>query len=217
MKPRFDPILFDLDGTLVNSGQDIANAVNHTIENMGLTPLPVAELLSYVGDGVRVLLQRSLARLGRDDVDEQIEVFRAFYTEHHLDNTYIYPGISELLDQLKGSNLGIVTNKPGHFARRVVSGLGLDHHFATLVGGDETDLIKPHADPLLAACKNLGVSPENGIMIGDFHNDVGGGRAAGMTTCGVTWGFAGSQSVIEAQPDHLATNAEELRKVIFSA
>ncbi|MBW1808227.1 MAG: HAD-IA family hydrolase [Deltaproteobacteria bacterium] len=215
MKPRFDPILFDLDGTLVNSGQDIANAVNHTIVNMGLTPLPDAELLSYVGDGVRVLIQRSLTRLGRDDVDKQIEVFRAYYKEHHIDNTYVYPGIIELLDELKGAHLGVVTNKPGHFARRVVEGLSLDHHFATLVGGDETDLIKPHADPLLAACKNMGVSPENGIMIGDFHNDVGGGRAAKMTTCGVTWGFAGSQSVIEAKPDHLVSNAKELRKVIF--
>jgi phosphoglycolate phosphatase len=216
MKPRFDPVLFDLDGTLVDSGKDIANAVNHAIRGMGLGVLPDDELLGYVGDGVRRLMEQTLGRLGRTDVDEQIQVFRAYYREHHLDHTRPYPGIRDLLADLSSVRVGIVTNKPGYFARMITEGLDLDSRIGTLIGGDETELIKPHPDPLLAACTQLGADPKGGIMVGDYSNDVQAGRAAGMATCGVLWGFAGTRAVTEAGPDHLVADIHELREVLFS-
>ncbi len=215
MKIRFDPVLFDLDGTLVDSGRDIAAAVNHTLEDLCLAPLPQEEVLGYVGDGVRRLMERVLERLGRDDVDEQIKLFRAYYREHALDNTRPYPGLLGILRDLRPARVGVVTNKPGYFARMILDGLSLSDRIGVLIGGDETENLKPNPEPVLAACKKLGRPPAAGIMIGDYHNDIQAGRAAGMSTCGVLWGFVGSAPVKTAQPDYLAGDADELRKVLF--
>lgn len=215
MHTRFEPVLFDLDGTLVDSGRDIAAAVNNTIENLGLGPLPQDEVLGYVGDGVRRLMERVLGSLGRDDVDEQIGLFRSYYREHALDYTRPYPGLSEILIDLRPARVGVVTNKPGYFARMILDGLDLTDLIGVVIGGDETENMKPDPQPILAACQQLGRDPAAGIMIGDYHNDVQAGRAAGMSTCGVLWGFVGSQAVQAAGPDYLAGDADELRKVLF--
>ena len=111
--------------------------------------------------------------------------------------------------------MGIVTNKPGSFARMILGGLSLSRHIGVLIGGDETENMKPDPEPLLAACKKLGRPPAGGIMIGDYHNDIQAGRAAGMSTCGVLWGFVGSGPVKTARPDYLAADSDELRKVLF--
>ncbi len=215
MKSRFDPVLFDLDGTLVDSGRDIAAAINHTLEDLGLVPLPQDEVLGYVGDGVRRLMERVLRKLERDDVDEQIKNFRAYYREHALDNTLPYPGLPEILRDLRPARVGVVTNKPGYFARMILDGLSLSEYFGVLIGGDETENMKPDPEPIFAACEKLGLPPAAGIMIGDYHNDIQAGRAAGMSTCGVLWGFAGSEPVMATKPDYLAADADELRKVLF--
>ncbi len=215
MKSCFEPILFDLDGTLIDSGRDIAQSVNHVLENLDLPTLALDEVLGFVGDGVRRLMERTLHHLGPDDLDRQIKHFRRHYREHLMDHTLPYPGIIDLLEQLKGTALGVVTNKPGGMARAILAGLGLSRHFAAVIGGDEASPIKPHPQALLMACQQLGHPPEAGIMIGDYHNDVEAGRAAGMATCGVLWGFVGPDAVRAAQPDHLCAQVSELGTLLL--
>jgi len=211
----FAPVIFDLDGTLVDSGSDIANAVNHVIAGLGLEKIPERELFGQIGDGVRRLFREIMGVTERDEVNPQIEAFRAYYLEHYLDNTVAYPGITELLDDLDPARVAIVTNKPGYFARMVTDGVGLTSRVGVVIGGDETDLIKPDPEPLIEACKQLGTAPQGGIMIGDYHNDIEAGKAAGMSTCGVLWGFVGPEAVTAAGPDHLCRNAEELRTLLL--
>ena len=215
MKSCFEPILFDLDGTLIDSGHDIAQSVNQVLRDLDLPALALDEVLGFVGDGVRRLMECTLHHLGREDLDRQIKHFRRHYRDHLLDHTRPYPGVVDLLERLKGTALGVVTNKPGGMARAILAGLGLSRHFAAVIGGDEAGSIKPQPQPLLLACQQLGFPPEAGIMIGDYHNDIEAGRAAGMATCGVLWGFVGSEAVRAARPDHLCTQVSELNTLLL--
>ncbi len=213
MDSAHDPILFDLDGTLVDSSADIAAAVNRTLDGLGLDRLDDGQILGYVGDGVRKLMGRTLDRFGRTDIDDAVAGFKADYRDHCLEATRPYPGIVDLLDALDGAQLGVVTNKPAAFAGRILTGLGLQHHFSAVVGGDEAAL-KPLPDPALLALKRLDAPARGGLMVGDHSNDVLSGRAAGLCTCGVTWGFDRGRMVRESRPDHLCDSVDELRLLL---
>jgi len=217
MSARFNPILFDLDGTLVDSGADIARAVNVTFAELGLPALEEGEITRQVGDGVRKLVVRCLDLAGAGlDVDETIQRFRRHYRRHAVDLTRPYPGVVELLGRLPAEHLAVVTNKPGDFARQVLEGLDLLRFFSVVIGGDETERPKPDPQPLREACRRLGTKPTGGIMIGDYENDVAAGRAAGMSTCGVLWGFAGNESVRRAGPDHLCADVAALQELLLA-
>lgn len=216
MNAKFDPIIFDLDGTLVDSGADIAWSVNVTFTELGLPVLSEKQITGQVGDGVRRLMVRCLKLADADlDVGDVIQRFRGHYRAHALDRTRPYPGIAQLLGRLPPGRLAVVTNKPGDFARQVLEGLDLLPFFSVVIGGDETERPKPDPQPVLEACRRLGAEAAGGIMIGDYENDVRAGRAAGMTTCGVLWSFAGSESVRRAGPEHLCAEVASLEKLLL--
>jgi len=215
---RFDPILFDLDGTLVDSSKDIAVSVNFTLEELGLAPLAEEEIVGFVGDGVRWLMRRALSRVGSTEVDQAVRRFKEFYAGQCLVHTQPYPGIAALLSDLgqHGAAIGVVTNKPVAFARAILDGLGLAAHLACVVGGDETRNLKPAPDPLLLACQRLGRPPEPGIMIGDSTNDIAAGKAAAMTTCKIHWGFATKrEDPLGERPDFKCKTVEELSALLL--
>jgi phosphoglycolate phosphatase len=216
MQPRFDPILFDLDGTLIDSSRDIANAVNTTLVRHDMPTLPEETIVGFVGDGVRKLVERTLKQVGRGDLDEMVKAVKDQYRQNCLVHTRPYPGIPALLEALSPANLAVVTNKVSDFARIILDGLGLSAFFATVVGGDETERIKPHPDPVLLACSRMGVEPVSGIFIGDYRNDIGAGKSSGMTTCGVLWGFDGGRAVREAGADHLCDTVGDLEKLLLN-
>lgn len=216
MEPRFTPILFDLDGTLVDSGRDIAEAANRTLLRLGLQLLPEEEIVSFVGDGIRRFMKRTLGPHPGLDIDAAVRDFRADYRKNCLVHTRPYPGILELLHDLKGRPVGVVTNKPAGFSRAILDGLSMSAHVGALVGGDEAEL-KPEPDPLFLACERLGVEPGTGLMVGDFENDIQAGRAAGMRTCGVLWGLDRGAAVRRAGADFICDSVSGLRKVIFGA
>jgi 2-phosphoglycolate phosphatase len=214
MKPRFTPVLFDLDGTLVDSGKDIAEAANRTLLRLGLEARPEEEIVSFVGDGIRRFMERALGPHPQMDVDAAIRDFRRDYRENCLVHTRPYPGIMELLRDLKGHPVGVVTNKPAGFSRIILDGLSMSACIGAVVGGDEAEL-KPRPDPLLLACRRLGVEPGSGLMVGDFENDIQAGRAAGMRTCGVLWGLDRGAAVRGCGADHVCGTLSDLRRVIF--
>ena len=214
MKPKFTPILFDLDGTLVDSGKDIALAANRTLVRLGLPELPEEEIISFVGDGIRRLMEKTLGPHAGMDVDAAVEDFREDYRGSCLVHTVPFPGIMDLLRDLKDHPVGVVTNKPARFSKVILDGLGMSAYVDAMVGGDEAEL-KPSRDPLLLACQRLGVEPGFGLMVGDFEKDIQAGRAAGMKTCGVLWGLDRGEGIIKTGADYVCNTVLDLRAVIF--
>jgi phosphoglycolate phosphatase len=211
----FDPILFDLDGTLIDSSGDIVTAVNRTLDGLGLPELDDAEIVGFVGDGVRKLMQRTLAHSENTDVDAAVARFKRENRANCLERTKTYPGITDLLKRLAGRRLAVVTNKPADFASQILQGLGLLDSFDALVGGDEAAL-KPSPAPVELALSRIGGTATAGLMIGDHSNDVLAGQAAGLTTCGVLWGFDGGRALASCSPDHVCKTPRELESLLFS-
>lgn len=207
-------IIFDLDGTLVDSKRDLVDSVNATRQWLGRDPLPLELVSSYVGNGAPALVRRALPGVDQAGLKTALRYFLDYYREHMLDQTRLYPGVREGLDRLHsaGIPLAVLTNKPVRFSVTMLERLELDLHFFRVYGGNSFDEKKPHPcgiDALLAEC---GAARERTWMIGDSSVDVLTARNAQVRACGVTWGFK-PESFAEAPPDllieemHLFTGA----------
>ncbi len=203
-------VVFDLDGTLVDSKKDLALSVNAMREQMGLAPLPFELIASYVGHGVTALVTRALGELAAEEnVKKGLAYFLDYYREHMLDNTRMYPGVPEALEELGSRKLAVLTNKPVRFSREMLGRLGIAQKFAYIYGGNSFPQKKPDPIGLHKLMADLQVSPRRTLMVGDSDTDVVTGRNAGVWTCGVTYGF-GASSLQEAPPDVLLDDLREL-------
>jgi phosphoglycolate phosphatase len=185
-------ILFDLDGTLVDSREDLATAVNLVRADLGAPALPVATVAGFVGDGVPILVARSLADLGGGvDLERAGESMREHYAAHLTDRSYVYEGVREALARLRdaGLLLAVVTNKPEAPAREICARLGLLPALGAVVGGDTCRERKPHPEPLAAALRRLGADAPGSWMVGDGRNDLAAGRRLGLRRCFARYGF----------------------------
>ncbi|MDQ3816501.1 MAG: HAD-IA family hydrolase [Acidobacteriota bacterium] len=219
---QFRCLLFDLDGTLVDSRDDLVTSVNLTLNDIGRVSLPGDLVASFVGEGVAKLMERTLAAsLGRapsiEEVEYAVEIFGNYYQLHMLDSTLPYEGVVETLSHFRHLPMCVVTNKPLRFTRAILDGLGLSHLFLVVFGGDSLPERKPKPQPLLEAACLCRTPPGSCLMIGDSRVDVLAGRAAGMKTCGFTAGFRGRRELEGAGADFLITRFDELRDVIESA
>ncbi|MBI4024351.1 MAG: phosphoglycolate phosphatase [Verrucomicrobia bacterium] len=215
----FDAVLFDLDGTLIDSAADIAAAVNHVRSEMGLTRLPSDLVRSYVGDGVRSLMERALQTTDAAIMDRAISLWRPHYAAHCLDQTRLYPGVQDVLEKLALMRLplGIVSNKPAAPSEAILRGLGVREAFLAVVGGDTTPKRKPDPEPLRYAAAQMRIESNRVLVVGDSPNDILGARNAGYTSCGVLWGLGSEAAVREAQPDHLVRHPDEIPQIIIAA
>lgn len=211
---RMDLLVFDLDGTLVNSELDLANSVNATLEKIGRKPLSVERIASYVGRGVTVLITRALGPDSTEELVEQAtEIFLKHYREHMLDNTDTYPGVREALDELGGRKMAVLTNKPVRFSRDMLNGLGLADRFLRVYGGNSFETKKPDPFGLNRLMEETASTASTTLMIGDSISDVLAGRNAGAWTCGVNYGF-GAPTLDEAPPDVRIDDLRELPKLL---
>lgn len=192
--------VFDLDGTLVDSGGDLAASVNHALAAVGLPGRSEAEVRGFVGEGARRLLERAVAPRA-DLLETALAAWWAHYEAHLLDRTRPYPGIEGALAGA-GRALAVLTNKPGPMARRILDGLGLAKRFAEVVGGGEAPR-KPDPAGLLAIMERAGAAPGETVLVGDSAIDVATGLAARVAVVGVTWGFgrredlAGARAIVD--------------------
>lgn len=194
-------LVFDLDGTLVDSKEDLANAVNVALESFDLPPLPKPVIYSYVGDGASALILRALPPEKADLLPEVLDRFLAYYRRHLLDSTRAYPGVVEALRKWAGIyRMAVLTNKGVAMSREILSGLSLEGYFFEIRGGDSFGTKKPDPEGLVHILREAGVGARDGIMIGDSRNDVLAGRGAGTVTCGVTYGL-GTSGFAEHPPD----------------
>ena len=213
MKGTPAAFIFDLDGTLVDSGLDIALAANVVRAHFGLPPLAVPVLTGYVGDGVRVLLERTLGHdpdtgrpglpVGADRLDEGQAVFAEWYGSHLLDNTRLYPGVRGVLAGFAAVPLHVATNKPQGFSEAILAGFGLDGVFRRVVGGDRTPGRKPDPAHLRTCLDGLDVATDRVVVVGDSPHDITAARALGAVAVGCTYGLVDADRVRAAAPDHV--------------
>ena len=218
MPSRYDAVFFDLDGTLIDSREDLAAAVNHVRAALLLGPLPVPVVQSYIGDGVRLLLERSLGTSDDALLDRALGLMRPYYLEHCLDRTTLYDGIDDLLRALgavPGLPLGVVSNKPQAPSEKVLNGLGLLGRFAAVVGGDAAGARKPDPAPFRLAAERAGVAGGRILVVGDSPNDIEGARRAGYESCGVLWGICPPDRVRASGPDHEALCPDDVRRIVL--
>jgi phosphoglycolate phosphatase len=192
VKDLMDLLVFDLDGTLVNSTLDLANSVNAARVYMGMEPLPVPTVASYVGNGVSVLIRKAMGpEADGETIDLAQTYFLSWYREHILDNTLPYPGVIEGLDEAHkaGHKMAVLTNKPERFSKALLAGLGMDKYFFRIYGGNTFPDKKPNPFGLRKLMQEAGAQPETTWMIGDSSVDIQTARNAGVRCVGVTYGI----------------------------
>ena len=183
--------LFDLDGTLVDSLDDLTDAVNHMLVGFGRIPLQPSEVRQLVGKGARNLVQRALATSAPDEIDRGLAAFTEFNALHIADKSKLYLGTRELLQQLahRGIRMAVISNKQEALSRLILKSLEVDTFFDIIAGGDTFVEMKPSPLPLMKVIEKLSCSPANAVMIGDSINDIQAGNRAGIATIGCTWGY----------------------------
>jgi phosphoglycolate phosphatase len=205
-------LVFDLDGTLVDSSRDIAASVNAALARVapGTAAIPLDAILSYVGEGARLLVERSLRHSGLGlSADQVLTVYLECYAERLLDTTRLYPGVAEALEALAGTTLAVLTNKPGDLSRAILKGLGVAGRFARVRGAGDVPSRKPDPAGLLGLMAEVSAMASETWMVGDSATDVDVARAAGVRVAGVTWGFHPG-ALRAAGPDRLIDDPREL-------
>lgn len=207
-----DLLIFDLDGTLIDSRLDLAHSVNATRVHLGLPPLENEVVVSYVGHGAPMLMRRALGDGASEaEVQAALDFFLAHYREHALECTTFYPGVREPLERLHGAGkrLAVLTNKPADISREIVEGLGAGGLFFRIYGGDSFEFKKPDPIGIEALRKEANVGRGRTMMVGDSSVDIGTARNAGVSSCGVTWGLQ-PESLANPAPDLLVDRMEQL-------
>jgi len=213
-----DLLIFDLDGTLIDSRLDLANAVNATRRHMGMGPLDNERVYTYVGNGAPVLIRRAMGdQASQAEVDRALEFFMEYYRRHELDHTTLYPGVKDALDRLRaaGKHMAVLTNKPVRMSRSIVEGLGVGDRFFQVYGGNSFEFKKPHPIGVEALMTETGAGRDQTMMVGDSSVDVQTARNAGIFCCGVTYGFQ-PETLADPPPDLLVDRMEELAEWVLA-
>jgi phosphoglycolate phosphatase len=218
-KHSFRLLIFDLDGTLIDSKADIAVGMNLALARMNMPPLPIARVAEFIGDGVQILVERVLHEISGSkpdplQVQNCISLFKEEYGQHLLDQTRLYPNVLQALDRLSWANFAVVSNKPEIFSKRILEGLGIASRFGAIIGGDTTGTRKPDPAGIFKAMETCRAVPSGSMMVGDSPVDIEAGKAAGIFTCGVAGGFRPKDQLESAGCDLLVDSLLELANKI---
>ncbi len=207
---HIDTFLFDLDGTLVNSSEDIYRAVLYTLDTLGLEPLSKEDVIKHVGYGGRKLLEGVLKVKDEAFLDKAVDIFREYYFSNPAVYSTLYPGVEELLKQIKekGKKIGVVTNKYEDISWKVVDSLGIGNLIDILVGGDTLPEKKPSPAPVIYAVEKL--KGKNAIIFGDSETDIKAGKGAGIETCLVMYGFGKKDLALSFNPDYVIKTLKQV-------
>ena len=211
----YNCIIFDLDGTLIDSKRDLVISANFALRKFGLPEQKPETIYPYIGFGLRNLMVNLIPPKSDIDVDDVIRVFRAHYREHCLDTTKLLDGAEELISYLFGRKLAVVTNKTLEPTEIILRGLGVLDKFQVILGHDSVENKKPHPEPIFKTIEILKVGKNDAIMVGDSHIDVQAGKAAGIATCGLKNGIGGLKELLDSSPDYIIDNLLELKEIVL--
>jgi phosphoglycolate phosphatase len=209
-----DLLIFDLDGTLIESKWDIADSVNLTLRELGVPERSHEEIFSFVGDGVKKLLRLAVGEANQALYDEALRVFRGHYLAHCLDRTRFYPGIEPMLHYFMDKAKAVATNKSIEYTNVILNGLG-SHHFGYVVGGDNGFGLKPDPGMITHIMKQMGAKRDRTVLIGDSTNDINGGHNAGIKVCAVGYGMGNRERMAACNPDWFVERPEELMEIFI--
>jgi phosphoglycolate phosphatase len=207
-----DLLVFDLDGTLVDSAADLAASVNHALGVLGLPGISLEAVKSYVGDGVAVLMQRALGGHAAEHFPRALALFREYYADHLLDRTLLYPDVFDVLEHFGSKKKVVVTNKTEKYSRKIVRSLGISGYFLEVVGEDSTPFKKPDPRLLKLVMEKWGVVPERTVVIGDGPNDVLLAQSAGAASCALLNGITAREQLLRLSPDIVCERLADLKE-----
>ena len=205
--------VYDFDGTLVDTFEDIANSVNRTLTEMKLQSLGRETIRKNIGSGVVNLMTRSLAESGCNDTEKAVSLFREHYNRHLLDKTKLYPNGREIVEHFSNKKNTILSNKPIVFIEKILEAMNFLSPFDSILGGDSLDEQKPNPKGLQFLMKKYNYPAEKVLMIGDNAIDVETGKRAGVITCGVTYGLGDPNSLRDSKPNFLIDNLSDLKSL----
>ena len=211
---KVDLLVFDLDGTLVRSGDDLAASVNYTLKTLGLPILAPETVRGFVGDGVKILMKKALGPDALEHFDRAMDLFSAYYAEHLLDRTTLYPDVPSVLDYFERKKKVIVTNKLLGFTLQITKGLGIADRFREIIGEDSTPFKKPDPRLLQLVMAKWGGTPERTVVIGDGVNDILLGRNAGALSCAFLNGITGRDKLLALAPDLTCETLSDLKTLL---
>jgi phosphoglycolate phosphatase len=214
MKKNVDLIIFDLDGTLIDSKVDIISSVNHMLRALGLNQRNPVEIMGFIGKGVRQLIIDSLGERDLDKAPQAIKIYKDIYRVHMFDTTTLYPGVREALEYFKNAKKVIMSNKSVEFTQVALERFGIEKYFLKVFGGDDENCRKPSACPLINVMREFSVQPKRAIIVGDSNLDIQAGRNAGILTCGVTYGIGKKEDVVTEKPDFIIDNIGRLKDIL---
>jgi len=201
-------IMFDLDGTLVDTSKDITNALNYAIKPYGLKDLTVEDTIKMVGEGITRLIEKVLSDEKSQWRDEVIKRFLAYYSEHLIDYSSVYPHVRETLEKLNGYKKAVISNKKENLSMKLLDKLGLLKHFNLVIGSDTTSERKPSPIPVIHVFTKLGIDPHESIIVGDSNYDIEAGKKAGIKTVAVTYGYRERHYLLDA--DYIIDTIKDL-------
>lgn len=207
-------MIFDFDGTLVRTGKDIAAAVNYTLGKLGMPVLSEKEIISFVGDGMKKLLERSLATEDLAKLDTAMEIYEAYYGDHLLDTTDLYPGVIEILGHFRSKKKIILTNKRYDFTLKIAGGLNILHYFDEVIGGDTEEFMKPDPRLVHPIMDRYGCLPGRAIIIGDGVNDILLAKRAGLSSCCILSGLGKREELLKLGADCYAESIAEIAEFL---
>ena len=194
-------IIYDFDGTLVDTLFDIADSVNLSLVDLGLPQLPRKTIRKYIGKGVERLMAQTLEGSPFTDIPRAVALFKKYYSENLVKHTDFYPHGREILEHFRNKKQAICSNKPEIFVRKILESLDGLQHFQAIIGGDSVKTKKPHPEGLDLILKKLKVSPDEAVLIGDSPVDIETGKRAGVYTCVVNYGLGLPEEIAAASPD----------------
>ncbi len=205
------PFILDLDGTLMDTIEDLGKAINYAFSKLGFPPYSDETVKSFVGNGSVNFVMRSLGEHGEDKFEEVFELFNEFYKEHCTDNAKPYPGVLDFLERHSGK-CAVLTNKPAEQTLKILGKFGLEKHFTCILGGDTAPKRKPDSSGVLKIIENSKWSLGETLMIGDDVPDIGAAQAAGIKVAVVLGGFGRAKELLEMKPDWSFETFEEFTK-----
>ncbi|MCF7870576.1 MAG: HAD family hydrolase [Candidatus Omnitrophica bacterium] len=212
---KIDTVIFDLDGTLIDSKEDIISAVNYTLKTLGNDPKPAREITPFIGTGSKDLIKKSLGKANNGRKAEKAHsIFVDYFRKHSYDKTVLFPHVKEVLDYLSNKNLFILTNRSKNLAKEALNHFRIYKYFKDIDGGDSDKCRKPSACPVNKFFAIHKIDKTKSMIVGDMDIDIKTGKAAGIYSCGFTGGIGKRKDIEEVNPDYLIDDLLELKNII---